>query len=225
MSLMEDFERSHLRTFAEYEDIPLPKRTWRTPDGQWWTPQSILEGWQRRISDHWAWLTLHCWIVQDDVDVTHVELPAPLRRHEPIDPAWTYVDQLYGPGIREADAHPLGRADLLFPGEGGEPSLMVEFGTCAPAKFTINLGSSSTYTHWMSVPYGCEYGFVFTARRALLTPRGSKMAEFGAQIAEKTARPVATTRPLSSAPHAESTSRNFTMTTFRNALRRRKDER
>jgi hypothetical protein len=179
MSLIETFEHSHLREFAEYESVALPEKTWRTPDHRWWTPQSVLKGWGSRISDHWAWITLHCWIVEKRVMVMHVELPGPLGCHMPDDPTWAFVDRRYGPGETEPLAHPIGRADLACYDDRDKILLMIEFGTCAPAKFILNLGHSCCPvgnshplylvegTHWMIVPYGCAYAFVFIAAEQL----------------------------------------------------------
>jgi hypothetical protein len=169
-SMLDAFERARLREFAEYEAVTLPKKTWRTPNGQWWTPQSVLKGWRPRISDHWAWVTLHAWIVWDKVTVAHVELPEPLVAHRPEDEAWAFIDYVFGPGELEPLAHPVGRADLYCDGEEGQAPLMVEFGTCAPVKFLLNLGHNYL-THWMLVPYSCPYAFVFVAAESLFEPR------------------------------------------------------
>jgi len=170
--LIDTFEHARLREFAEYESITLPKKTWQTPDHCWWTPQSVLKGWGSRISDHWAWITLHCWIVEKRVTVMHVELPSPLRRHTPDDPAWAFIDWQYGPGEVEPLAYPIGLADLACQNNRDEPLLMIEFGTCAPVKFILNLGHAFCdiqSTHWMIVPYGCAYAFVFIPEAQLFT--------------------------------------------------------
>lgn len=150
-SSLDTFERQNLPHLLTYEAVALPKRTWRTPSREWWTPQAVLTGWRSRVSDHWAWLTLHAWVVEDRVDVAHVELPRPLQQHDPSDAAWAYVDAAFGPGERD------GRADLSCDG------LLVEFGACAPARFVLGLGGGGE-EHWMIVPYGCEYGFVFVPK-------------------------------------------------------------
>lgn len=168
-STLDIFERARLREFADYEAITLPKQTWQTPDRQWWTPQTVLKGWRPRISDHWAWVTLHAWVVADEVTVMHVELPEPLVNHQPTDEAWSFIDYVFGPGEMEPLAYPIGRADLFCDGDETQAPLMVEFGTCAPVKFVLNLGHNWC-THWMLVPYGCPYAFVFVATSGLLEP-------------------------------------------------------
>jgi hypothetical protein len=156
MGLIDTIERTNLQELAAYADVPLPKRTWRTPDRRWWTPQMVLSGWRKRISDHWAWLALHTWVVEGQVVVRHLELPTPLNKHSASDPAWAFIDQHYGPGESTPLTHPAGQADLAC--RGGK--IIVEFGTCAPVRFVLNLGCSAN-VHWMLVPYGCDYAFVF----------------------------------------------------------------
>lgn len=217
MSLIEAFERSHLLQFARYEQIPLPKRTWRTPGGRWWTPQEALNGWQSRISDHWSWVTLHYWIVKDEVDVSHVELPTGLQRHSPEDPAWAFIDRTFGPGVREPWTHPLGRADLFCPSPNPDRSgLTVEFGTCTPAKFVINLGWTSERP-WMIVPYDEPFAFVFEAKRQLVQVKRDVPAGRSISV------PVRVTPPVKTKPPRERTAKpRYSMETFREVLRRRK---
>jgi hypothetical protein len=170
MTLIDDFERAHLREFAECGNLALPKKTWRTPDGRWWTPQAVLKGWRPRLSDQWACLALHYWVVKGQVSTQHVELPNPLGWHAPDDPAWAYIEQRYG--SIDPLAYPFGRADLACPHESDEAALMVEFGSCAPVKFVLNLGHSFApiaNTHWMIVPYGCNYAFAFVPKSQLFT--------------------------------------------------------
>lgn len=158
MGLIEAFERGHINAFAEVAKTVLPKVSWCTPDKTRWTPQKILHAWgPGRMSDHWAYLILHRWVASNKVEVAHVDLPSPLRFHNPTDEAWRYIEKTYGGGedSREPEAL-IGRADLAC---AGTPTLMVEFGTCAPVKFVLNLGLSDA--HWMLVPYECKYAFVF----------------------------------------------------------------
>jgi hypothetical protein len=173
MTLIDTFERAHRRELASYGQLPFPSQTLVTPDNQTWTPQSVLRGWRGgRISDRWAWAVLHAWVIRDEVTVDHLELPTKLVNHDPKDKAWSFIEGLFGPSIEEPLAHPIGRADLAC-GKHGESTLMIEFGTCTPAKFVINLGCSPS-THWMLVPYDSLYAFVFCPRRQLIGARGGE---------------------------------------------------
>jgi hypothetical protein len=164
---LDAFEKAQLHEFIKYTTASLPKRTWQTPDRQWWTPQSTVIGYRERVSDHWAWAILHRWIATQNVRVTHVALPQPLCSHQPTDNAWAYINHEFGPGELGPEAHPIGQADLFCPGDANRRGLMVEFGTCAPAKFVLNLAVGGTDA--MIVPYGCPYAFVFLApKRELL---------------------------------------------------------
>ena len=155
---LDNFEHANLRLLADYEEIAQPKRTWRTPDGRWWTPRDILNGWRPRVSDHWACLELHHGIIEDKVHVRHVELPEQLQGHTRHDPAWVYLEHAFGPFQREPQVL-YGRADLAT--ECANGNLFIEMGTCAPAKFVLNL--EHVPGDWMLVPYACSYAFVFTA--------------------------------------------------------------
>lgn len=173
MTLLDQFEQTHAGTFARFATFLLPSSSWRTPDGRNWVPQDVLRAWgSARVSDRWAFVMLHTWIVQKRVTVEHAELPAPLRWHDETDPAWAAIVREYGPGVTEPFAT-FGRADLACEGKDGtEPLLMVEFGTCAPAKFVLNLGLSTPSTHWMIVSYGAPYAFVFrTCNGPLFEPQ------------------------------------------------------
>lgn len=164
--IIDAFEQEHATRLAKFAKSLLPKSSWRTPDRSW-TPQDVLRGFHPRVSDRWAWLLLHYWIVNGDVEVLHTALPAPLWRHDPVDPAWTFIEQTFGPGELEPVV-PLGRADLACAVENGR--LVVEFGTCFPAKFVLNFATTARSTHAMIVPHGCSYAFTFvgTRDRALL---------------------------------------------------------
>jgi len=177
VGLLEDFERSHTRRFLEIERFDLPKQTLRTPDGKDWTIQQIVPGHSRRISDRWAWITLHCWIRWDAVDVTVVDLPAPLLFHRPTADAWAFIEREYGPGEREPQLPFFGRADFEGVGrsraDGSSYSLFVEFGNVPPAKFLLNLGYA--IADYMIVPYGSPFAFVFFPTQTLLSrPRNQK---------------------------------------------------
>lgn len=171
MGLLEDFERSHTRQFIEVEAIPLPKRTLRTSDGADWSIQRIVRGHRERISDRWAWINLHCWIVERLLEVQEVKLPCPLVQHSPSSEAWSYIEREYGPGEREEPQPFVGRSDFCgegrLDGRGGHRALYVEFGNCAPAKFALNVAYAGC--DHMIVPYHSPYAFVF-----LPTPRLSQ---------------------------------------------------
>jgi hypothetical protein len=156
---LDDFEARSARHIAAFIEMPMPLATWQTPDGKIWTPQQVLQGWSRRSSDHWAWRTLHAWIMKDAVTIRHVELPRAYQK--PGDEAWQFVGSL-GNGTFEREPHgAMGRGDMLVNYDDDGLGLFVEFGTCAPAKFVFNLGT--TGNDWMLVPGGkCGYGFVFT---------------------------------------------------------------
>ena len=150
MSLIKSWERGHLQDIADAARTPLPTPHWKTPDGNVWAVPEILQGWGgARPSDRWAWLTLREWLDHGLVVVRYVELPEPLRRHKPEDPAWAFIDKQYGPGDLEPETICLGRADLHCRPRADGPSIMVEFGTCAPLKFTFNVGTNGPRTHWM----------------------------------------------------------------------------
>jgi len=159
---LDDFEEHRAQLIAAFIEMPMPLATWKTPNGKIWTPQQVLQGWAPRFSDHWAWRTLHAWIMKDDVAVRHVELPVAYQ--QPDDEAWQFVTKL-GNGNFELEPHgAMGRGDMLVHYDSDELGLFVEFGTCTPAKFVFNLGA--TGNDWMLVPGGrCSYGFVFTPLR------------------------------------------------------------
>lgn len=152
--------------------VTFPGTTWITPDGRKWAPQDVLIGWQPRLSDRWGCSMLAHWIRSKQVSVSHVDLPQPLAVHRLSDPAWRAVAAM-GFGSDESDLEPdawLGRADLaLYFEEPKLVSTLVEFGTCSPGKFVLNIGSCWV-CDWMIVPYGCPYGFEFhvNAGRPLL---------------------------------------------------------
>ncbi len=156
---LDDFEARNARCIAAFIEMPMPTATWQTPSGKIWTPQQVLQGWTRRSSDHWAWHTLHAWIMKDAVVVHHVELPGTYQKSG--DPAWQFVSRL-GNGTFDREPHgAMGRGDMLVHYDDDGPGLFVEFGTCTPAKFVFNLGV--TGNDWMLVPGGkCSYAFVFT---------------------------------------------------------------
>jgi len=146
--------------------LPSPRNTWRTPDGKNWAPQDVLIGWEPAPSDHWACLTLHSWIKSDLVEVQHLEVPQPLKRHSPDDPTWAFIASIGNSPSTSEDLEPdawIGRADLAVSFDSGPP-VLVEFGGCSPAKMVLNIGSGYA-RDWMIVPYRCEYAFVFRARR------------------------------------------------------------
>ena len=157
--VLDDFEERSARYIATFIEMPMPLATWKTPDGQIWTPQQVLQGWSRRSSDHWAWRMLHAWIMKGAVTVRHVELPVEYQR--PGDEAWQFISKL-GDGTFEREPHGVtGRGDMLVHYDACDQGLFVEFGTCTPAKFVLNLGV--TGNDWMIVPGGkCGYGFVFS---------------------------------------------------------------
>jgi hypothetical protein len=152
--LIDTYEEKHMATIARALTSPQPKQSWRTPDGRWWTPRSVLQGYHPRISDAWAWLLIHYWVVSEELKVLHFDLPSPLYRHSTDEPAWTAIEAEFGPGELEPEAV-VGRADAIYEGP-----LFVEFGSCPPIKFALNLMLSDE-THWMIVPYSCKYAFVF----------------------------------------------------------------
>ena len=143
-----------------------PGPAWKTPDGHAWTPQEVLVAWGGpRVSDAWACTMLASWVQSGKVTVFHVELPEPLSCHDPNEPAWRFVTELGSDSEREVTVM-WGRADLAveFPDEKGP--LFVEFGTCPPGKFVLNLGT--TGNDQMIVPYGCPYGFIFRPKREFM---------------------------------------------------------
>jgi hypothetical protein len=158
-----------LDALGEREDVRActswPEYVWLTPDGQHWAPQDILQGWGgAHISDRWACSTLASWVLQKLVSVKHLELPEPLTRHHPDDPAWKAVAALGRSTTLEPDSW-FGRADLgVYWDDDDAPNLLVEFGTCFPGKFLLNVGSCYI-ADWGIVPYQCKYGFVFSVKR------------------------------------------------------------
>lgn len=169
-TLVEHYEVAHARDIAECLSISLPAASWRSPDGVSWTPQSVLCPWQPRTSDHWAWLRLHAWVLCGDVEVRHIELPSPLLIHDRSEAAWRYVRSLGGV-VEDGPGGPgvtFGRVDLVLCGNDDGDPMLVEFGTCSPLKFVLNLGTSID-TDWMIVPFHCPFAFVFRATRQLFT--------------------------------------------------------
>ena len=155
-----------LDVLGEREDVlactSWPDFAWTTPDGKRWAPQDVLQGWGGgHISDRWACSTLARWVREKRVVVEHIELPEPLTRHNPEDPAWKVVSALGDSAILEPDSW-YGRADLGVC-NGGLIDLLVEFGTCFPGKFLLNVGSGFV-CDWGIVPYHCPYGFVFSVQ-------------------------------------------------------------
>jgi len=169
MGLLENFERAHLKEFADAESIgPLKVPSVKTPDGRPWMLNEIVVGWQPRISDHWALTLLHAWIVYKLVKVCHVELPCELRASRNVDdPARAFIESEFGPGEREPCHFLIGRADFCSEGQDDDRPLLVEFGTCAPAKFVINLGME--LCDHMIVPYNSKYAFVFIPTKQLIS--------------------------------------------------------
>lgn len=167
MGLLEQFELAHRDDFLRVARYPLPRVTWKTPDGSEWTPQTVLKGWTSRLSDSWAWLRLHAWVTSKVVQVGHVDLPSGLRMHDASDPAWAFVERLGDdPAVRSPLAT-FGSTDLGIPYDDGAPAMLVELGACAPVKFVLNLGTMPG-TAMMIVPYGCPFAFTFVAGRLLL---------------------------------------------------------
>lgn len=142
-----------------------PKPCWKTPDGRAWAPQDALRGWRSHATDRWGCSIIAQWIEQKLVEVMHVDLPSPLRYHAPDDPAWRYVAALGVAGEREA-CNSWGRSDLVVTFADGATA-DVEFGTCSPAKFALNLGNAAN--DQIVVPYGCRYAFAFRPAHELLS--------------------------------------------------------
>lgn len=163
MMLIDTFEEANAAELIRAAQLPLPKSTWKTPDGKSWAPQDVLRGWgPKRASDRWAFWKLHIAVtVRKTREVKHIELATPLRYHNSSDLAWQQIAALAphnGPTDPEPDGW-LGRADLALDYEDDAAPCLVEFGTCTPAKFTINV--DLTRNDWMIVPYNCPYAFVF----------------------------------------------------------------
>jgi hypothetical protein len=161
---LDHFETANLAALSRAAGEPLPERSWITPEGRAWTPQQVLTGFRCRVSDYWAWHCLHQWVRQKLVEVEHESLPSALMSHSPEDPAWSHIENFLGKGEREPWTHPIGKADFQSTDKGRTTT--VEFGTCAPAKFVLNLGWSRPRFTWMIVPYGCPYAFTFVNNTA-----------------------------------------------------------
>jgi hypothetical protein len=158
-SLLEEFEVAHQGQLHGFERSGVLPPSFATPDGREWRLSEIIVGWQPRISDRWAWSTLHVWILAGKVAVRFVPLPCELSSQAPNDPAREFIEREFGPGDRRQPHIQIGEADFAT------TELLVEFGTITPAKFAINLGTECC--DHMVVPFGARYAFVFTPKEKL----------------------------------------------------------
>jgi len=165
--------------------ITFPGVTWKTPDGRGWKPQEVFIPWgERRLSDPWACSLLAAWVQADRVEVFHLPLPQPLTCHDPREPAWRFVAALGNSSEREINTL-FGRADLAIDFPDEKATLFVEFGTCAPGKFVLNLGQM--LNDQMIVPYNCPYAFIFRPRREFMPlMRMSEIEELAERVERAT---------------------------------------
>lgn len=105
------------------------------------------------------------WVQLDRVEVFHLTLPEPLTSHDPRDPAWEFVAALGKDSEREVTVL-FGRADLAVNFSDAKGTLFVEFGTCVPGKFVLNLGQM--LNDQMIVPYNCPFAFIFRPKREFM---------------------------------------------------------
>lgn len=161
-----------------------PTAAWKTPDGRSWTPQEVLVAWSgRRISDLWACSLLASWIRTGRVEVFHITLPEPLKAHDPKEPAWSFIEALGHDAEREVNVL-FGRADLAINFSNDDKgTLFVEFGTCPPGKFVLNLGQMAN--DLMIVPYNCPYAFIFRPKREFVPLMPMPEIEELAELEEK----------------------------------------
>lgn len=148
--LLGAFEKAHLANFAA--------RAWacsgcfRTPCGRLWNLQEVIVGWRERISDTWARSMICGEIQRGEVEVFHLELPTGYLGKNSSDHLVSFLEHRFG----KLEAEP---TSFLGCGDFAVDELVIELGTCSPAKFWLNL-THMNIDH-MIIPFSCDYGFVF----------------------------------------------------------------